>query len=236
MYKLSSCSAGTSFTNNPLDHTREVKIFRGQEFKLRLRNIETQIAPQNFVITQKMKEVASSASIVPKYRVILSDSNKINRVQINNKIQIAKINPVANVVGCKIPAAAISPPLLWPKDKVDDETQAAMRKKAYLDQLSPQERMQRRKLNNRVAAQNSRNKKKAQTEEMEKLLDQIRVEKDTLAEENVRLQALNTKLQIENAYLIEENTEYKQKLGLVTNKDTFTNQEQSIEFEEIFSA
>jgi len=183
-----------------------------------------------------MTEVASSASTVPKYRVILSDSNKINRVQINNKIQIAKIKPVANVVGCKIPADAILPPLLLPKDKDDDETQAAMRKKAYLDQLSPQERMQRRKLNNRVAAQNSRNKKKAQTEEMEKLLDQIRVEKDTLAEENVRLQALNTKLQIENAYLIEENTEYKQKLGLVTNKGTNSNEEQSIEFEEIFSA
>ena len=63
-----------------------------------------------------MKEVASSASIVPKYRVILSDSNKINRVQINNKIQIAKIKPVANDVSCKIPAPAISPTLLLPKD------------------------------------------------------------------------------------------------------------------------
>merc|ERR1719284_2284321 len=94
----------------------------------------------------------------------------------NNKIQIAKSRPVATVVGCKRPAAAISPPLLSPKadikieDEEDDEGQAPMRKRANLDHLSPEERMQRRKLKNRVAAQNARDKKKAQTEEMEKII------------------------------------------------------------------
>jgi len=202
--------------------------------------METQIAPQIFVIPQKMLQkqsllkVATSATpTAPKYRVILSDSNKINRVPpMNNKIQIAKSKPVATVVGCKRPAAAISPPLLSPKadikieDEDDDETQAPMRKRANLDHLSPEERMQRRKLKNRVAAQNARDKKKAQTEEMEKLLDQMRAEKDALAEENARLQAFNNQLQIENASLIEENTEYKQKLGLVTIKGGEINQVQ----------
>merc|ERR1712098_244696 len=160
------------------------------------------------------------AAAAPKYRVILSDSNKINRVQINNKIQIAKSKPVATVVGCKRPAAAVSPPCLSPKADIkiedDDDSQAPMRKRANLDHLSAEERMQRRKLKNRVAAQNARDKKKAQTEEMEKLLDQMRAEKDALAAENARLQAFNNQLQIENASLIEENTEYKQRLGLIT--------------------
>jgi len=194
--------------------------------------METQLAPQIFVIPQKMLQkqsllkVASPAiapaAAAPKYRVILSDSNKINRVQINNKIQIAKSKPVATVVGCKRPAAAVSPPCLSPKadikiqDEDDDDSQAPMRKRANLDHLSAEERMQRRKLKNRVAAQNARDKKKAQTEEMEKLLDQMRAEKDALAAENARLQAFNNQLQIENASLIEENTEYKQKLGLIT--------------------
>merc|ERR1712098_201011 len=137
-------------------------------------------------------------------------------------IQIAKSKPVATVVGCKRPAAAVSPPCLPPKaenkieDEDDDDYQAPMRKRANLDNLSAVERMQQRKLKNRVAAQNSRDKKKAQTEEMEKLLDQMRAEKDALAAENARLQAFNNQLQIENASLIEENTEYKQKLGLIT--------------------
>jgi len=194
--------------------------------------METQLAPQIFVIPQKMLQkqsllkVASPAiapaAAAPKYRVILSDSNKINRVQINNKIQIAKSKPVATVVGCKRPAAAVSPPCLSPKadikieDEDDDDSQAPMRKRANLDHLSAEERMQRRKLKNRVAAQNARDKKKAQTEEMEKLLDQMRAEKDALVAENARLQAFNNQLQIENASLIEENTEYKQKLGLIT--------------------
>jgi X box-binding protein 1 len=60
------------------------------------------------------------------------------------------------------------------------------------------ERLQRRKLKNRVAAQNARDKKKAQTEEMEKVIEQMRIEKQLLAAENARLLALTEKLQQEN--------------------------------------
>merc|ERR1711902_220672 len=84
------------------------------------------------------------------------------------------------------------------------------RKRANLDHLSPEERLQRRKLKNRVAAQNARDKKKAQTEEMEKLIEQMRAEKEQLAEENARLQAFNTQLQLENASLLEENKDSPQ--------------------------
>ena len=50
---------------------------------------------------------------------------------------------------------------------------------------------------------------------MEKMIEQMRFEKEQLVAENARLQAVNTQLQLENASLSDENCEYKQKLGLV---------------------
>merc|ERR1711868_223850 len=138
----------------------------------------------------------------PKYRVILSDSNKTNKILVNDKIQIAKSKPMAAVVGCKRPAEpepCLSPSIKGEEDEDDEICGTPMRKRANLDHLSPEERLQRRKLKNRVAAQNARDKKKAQTEEMEKLIDQMRAEKEMLVAENARLQAFNTQLQIENA-------------------------------------
>ena len=49
---------------------------------------------------------------------------------------------------------------------------------------------------------------------MEKMIEQMKFEKQQLVAENARLQAANTQLQMENASLSEENSEYKQKLGL----------------------
>merc|ERR1711988_1758784 len=82
-----------------------------------------------------------------------------------------------------------------------------------LDHLSPDERLQRRKLKDRVAAQNARDKKKAQTDEMEKMIEQMRIEKQLLAAENARLLALTEQLQQENISLSEENADFKQRLG-----------------------
>merc|ERR1711902_130702 len=47
---------------------------------------------------------------------------------------------------------------------------------------------------------------------------------EKLAEENARLQAFNTHLQLENASLLEENKDYKQKLGTISQEQTETQQ------------
>merc|ERR1719242_2316318 len=125
--------------------------------------------------------------------------------------------PVATVVGCKRPAPPLSPEfdIKDIKEEEDDEDEfTPVRKRANLDHLSPEERLMRRKLKNRVAAQNARDKKKAQCEEMEKMINQMKEDQQKLFEENSRLREFNSKLQLDNASLQEENTELKQRLGI----------------------
>merc|ERR1711913_87980 len=124
--------------------------------------------------------------------------------------------PVATVVGCKRPAPSLSPEfdIKDIKEEEDDEDFTPVRKRANLDHLSPEERLMRRKLKNRVAAQNARDKKKAQCEEMEKMINQMKEDRQKLLDENSRLQKINSKLQLDNVSLQEENTELKQRLGI----------------------
>merc|ERR1719245_1163176 len=125
--------------------------------------------------------------------------------------------PVATVVGCKRPAPPLSPEfdIKDIKEEEDEEDEfAPVRKRANLDHLSPEERLMRRKLKNRVAAQNARDKKKAQCEEMEKMINQMKEDRQKLLDENSRLQKINSKLQLDNVSLQEENTELKQRLGI----------------------
>merc|ERR1711976_868184 len=218
--------------------TRHLKFAKKREKNPRTKMMETQYSSPIYVIPQNMLQKQQQQSLLklssnptlapaaPKYRVILSDVNKINKVVVNDKIQIAKSKPIATVVGCKRPAASLSPqsPVAVIKTdiKEENETGAPMRKRANLDLLSPDERLQRRKLKNRVAAQNARDKKKAQTEEMEKVIEQMRIEKQLLAAENARLLALTEQLQQENLSLSEENADFKQRLGYPTTTSTPT--------------
>ena len=50
-----------------------------------------------------------------------------------------------------------------------------VRKRANLDHLSPEEKLMRRKLKNRVAAQNARDKKRVKMEDMESDVERLRV-------------------------------------------------------------
>uniref|UniRef100_A0A1E1WD66 X-box-binding protein 1 n=1 Tax=Pectinophora gossypiella TaxID=13191 RepID=A0A1E1WD66_PECGO len=74
-------------------------------------------------------------------------------------------------------------------------------RKRRLDHLSWEEKMQRKKLKNRVAAQTSRDRKKARMDEMEGNIKQLMDRNDKLMSEVASLKALNERLVSENAAL-----------------------------------
>eukprot|EP00088_Acartia_fossae_P033332 TRINITY_DN3410_c0_g1_i3.p1 TRINITY_DN3410_c0_g1~~TRINITY_DN3410_c0_g1_i3.p1 ORF type:complete len:526 (-),score=162.74 TRINITY_DN3410_c0_g1_i3:199-1776(-) len=111
-----------------------------------------------------------------------------------------------------------------------DENYQPSRKRANLDHLSAEEKLQRRKLKNRVAAQNARDKKKAYIDELEIHLEnlrqaklQVEEERARLAKENDHLNTINSRLSLENTRLMERNLELEKRLGLETTVISATN-------------
>merc|ERR1712088_1188749 len=124
--------------------------------------------------------------------------------------------PVAAVVGSKRPAPTVSPQpkeLLLDIKEESTENEAPARKRANLDHLSPEERMMRRKLKNRVAAQTARDKKKAATDSMEQQLAEAKARLQESLDANAQLLETNTQLQVENANLQQKNIELQARLS-----------------------
>jgi len=82
------------------------------------------------------------------------------------------------------------------------------RKRRRLTNLTPEERMMRRKLKNRVAAQTARDRKKARMDQLEESLAE-------LAAENKRLQSQNDSLAAQKKNLAQENERLRERLGVV---------------------
>lgn len=76
-----------------------------------------------------------------------------------------------------------------------------IRKRANLDHLSPEEKLMRRKLKNRVAAQNARDKKRVKMEDMEVELQRIKAHSKALELKNAELVAENERLTADNDIL-----------------------------------
>lgn len=91
-------------------------------------------------------------------------------------------------------------------DYYSEDQDGGPRKRRRLTHLSPEEKMMRRKLKNRVAAQTARDRKKAMMSDLE-----IQVAK--LMEENKRLQRENSNLKHRSSALLTENSSLKERLG-----------------------
>lgn len=84
---------------------------------------------------------------------------------------------------------------------MDTDSDIPKTKKRKLDHLTWEEKLQRKKLKNRVAAQTSRDRKKAKMEQMEQALQQLFVKNESLLVECKNLKLANQKLQQENTEL-----------------------------------
>lgn len=78
---------------------------------------------------------------------------------------------------------------------------AGPRKRRRLTHLSADEKILRRKLKNRVAAQTARDRKKALMQELEEKVAQLQEEKKQLLKENAELRLNQSTIQKENEYL-----------------------------------
>lgn len=85
------------------------------------------------------------------------------------------------------------------------------RKRQRLDHLSFEEKVMRRKLKNRVAAQSARDRKKVQMESQDKQIAKLN-------DELTKLKKENTQLRVQNEQLVEENKCMKMKLSEVEEK------------------
>merc|ERR1711990_487413 len=170
-------------------------MLAGQKSLLRLAPMPRNISPL-LSSTASPSPLLSSASVSP----LLSSNPR----------------PVAAVVGSKRPAPSPSPKkdlLLDIKEEQNEENEAPARKRANLDHLSPEERMMRRKLKNRVAAQTARDKKKAATDSMEQQLAEAKARLQESLDANAQLLVTNTQLQMENANLQQKNIELQARLS-----------------------
>jgi len=79
-----------------------------------------------------------------------------------------------------------------------------VRKRANLDHLSQEEKLMRRKLKNRVAAQNARDKKRVKMEDMETDVERLRAHTKALEARNAQLVSENERLVAENDRLRSE--------------------------------
>jgi len=96
--------------------------------------------------------------------------------------------------------------LATPNVAMEETDSGHPRKRRRLTHLTPEERMMRRKLKNRVAAQTARDRKKAKMDTMEVTVSQLQAENKRLMEENnaLRQQSVN---------LTSENQDLKKRLG-----------------------
>lgn len=181
--------------------------------------------PQIIVIPQNLLSEQSKTFLKMHQQTL-----KPNRKVLPNLIS-SSYKPTAAIVGSMRPVPALSPDIKQElkrslSPELDDDEPA--RKRTNLDHLSTEERMMRRKLKNREAAQTARDKKKAYIDELEAKLEEARYEARELGKQNYSLVTANKQLQLQNANLLNRNKELEQRLSQTQSTDILPPSPQSL--------
>jgi len=141
------------------------------------------------------------------FRKVNLPSNTSGDITVIRKVPVKIVN-VSTGEGEMVKTICVSP---MSEDTSSDDSCSVPRKRQRLDHLSVEEKVVRRKLKNRVAAQCARDRKKYQMQELE---DQVSL----LKEQNQLLEKENMKLQQHLAQVLQENMELQAKNSPVSVK------------------
>jgi len=178
--------------------------------------------PQIIVIPQNMLSEQSKSLLRFQQQALKTNRLVLPNLMVNNNSIKQEVKPMAAVVGNLRPSPSASPDLYIKQEQLKrslspcSSDDGLSRKRANLDHLSSEERLMRRKLKNREAAQTARDKKKAYIDELEARLETVEKEKKALMEQNSYLVSSNADLQLQNTTLVTRNKE----LELRVNQNT----------------
>lgn len=147
----------------------------------------------------------------PKTIIISSIPNYIGKINSGNSIGIplgttSNIGNNRSIVTKSTSVSCISTMETIVTPIFSGENMTTHGKKRRLDHLSMEEKMQRKKLKNRMAAQTSRDRKKAKMDELEAEVKELRDKNELLSHQC-------QSLQYEKQQLVEENEELRRKLS-----------------------
>jgi len=137
--------------------------------------------------------VAGHTTVSAGQQIIVLPSNILQQISDASKTVAVTTRKVVQPQPAKIivPASALKRESV---SDLDSEDGQPARKRANLDHLTPEEKLMRRKLKNRVAAQNARDKKRVRMDEMEAKMRELEEINAKLLMENESLRALNERL------------------------------------------
>merc|ERR1712209_295330 len=163
------------------------------------------MAPKRIVVRPGQAQLISTASNQGQ-QIIVLPSNFLQQISGNTTI---KIPPAASTSRPSIVVPASASTGLKRPASASAASEAPARKRANLDHMTPEEKLNRRKLKNRVAAQNARDKKKFKMDEIEEKLKALEEANAKLLLENESLRALNERLMNEKCQPLSVQTTYQ---------------------------
>jgi hypothetical protein len=161
----------------------------------------------NAAIVRPVNGTQKTAIVSPRQQVqIASNSPRVislKRPYPATEHNIIKLSPSAHIQG--LSSFTTEHIKLEEEDDDDDMEcdgdQHPIRKRANLDHMTSEEKMMRRKLKNRVAAQNARDKKRVKMDDMEDRIKRLEDENKRMQEKNQQLLEFNDRLTKENELL-----------------------------------